>query len=206
MSSRKRDVEVLAVDVPGFGAANAEFMGSLESALSQALSNTPGRFITSMSELFESLYNGSDVYVCALGGKLFTQSLYISILDAIILDADANVCDRRIRISEDMVYALLIDPDGPLKFGDIGHTCGSTTEPGAILKHSRDMASWTAVDSCPGCLILKFIEAWLHPLMRAATLICSELARVEVFGSDGWVRVIGSFNDTVYIADYPDEQ
>ena len=203
MNSRKSDVDVIAVDVPGFGAANAEFMRSLESALSQALSNTPSEFHTAMSELFESLQSNRDVEV-DLGGKLFTQSMYVDIIDAVILDADANVCERRIRISENAVYALLIDPDGPLKFGSIGHTCGSVTEPGAILKHSRDMASWTTVEGCPGCLILKFIEAWLLPLMRAATFICSELARIDVFGSAGWVRVIGSFNDTVYIADYPD--
>ena len=203
MTSGHNDVEVIAVNVSGFGEALNQFNRSLESTLALAVNNTPERFRIEMTKLFESLYNGP-IIDADVSGTAYRWSLYVQILDAILMDADARVCERRIKISEDDIYALLVDPDGPLKFTEVGHTCGSTTEADAILRHSRNMASWTAVDSCPGCIILKFIDNWLQPLMRAVERICIELNRVGVFGQDGWVRIVGSFNDTVYIADYLD--
>ena len=203
MTSGHNDVEVIAVNVPGFGEALNQFNRSFESTLALAVNNTPERFRIEMTKLFESLYNGP-IIDADVSGTVYRWSLYAQILDAILMDADMRVCERRIKISEDDIYALLVDPDGPLKFTEVGHTCGSTTEADAILRHSRNMASWTAVDSCPGCIILKFIDNWLHPLVRAVERICIELNRVGVFGQDGWVRIVGSFNDTVYIADYLD--
>lgn len=59
--------------------------------------------------------------------------MYVDIIDAVILDADANVCERRIRISEN-AFTLLIDPDGPPSSSEVlAHAGKCKIEPGAIL-------------------------------------------------------------------------